>query len=148
MKSVTQFVSVLFHTKDQHEMSRKNHKCSICAKIFFNKHGLKLHMDTHSGNKPFKCTFCDMSMTLEHNLKKHIYRVHIGYKKTSCKICNKQLSPESLKEHMNSHTGTYCCNICSQRFNNWGTFNRHKVPHNKSKSDFECLLDMIASYNG
>ncbi|KAK7054576.1 hypothetical protein SK128_011936, partial [Halocaridina rubra] len=47
--------------------------CPICLKDFLYPSAMALHMRTHTGEKPFSCTFphCDYKSTRKGNLKRH-----------------------------------------------------------------------------
>jgi hypothetical protein len=55
----------------------KMHTCSICQKSFPRPSGLRTHMNSHSGDKPYKCPVpsCAKSFTVRSNAKRHI-RTH------------------------------------------------------------------------
>ncbi|KAK5642149.1 hypothetical protein RI129_008316 [Pyrocoelia pectoralis] len=52
--------------------------CSRCGKLFQNKSNLKIHMLTHSGIKPFRCTegSCNAAFTTKQCLQFHYKKVH------------------------------------------------------------------------
>ncbi|GAB6029798.1 hypothetical protein CHUAL_005512 [Chamberlinius hualienensis] len=64
------------HQKDQNIAAT----CDRCGKTFQNKSNLKIHMLTHSGVKPFKCTEngCFAAFTTKQCLQFHYKKVH-GY---------------------------------------------------------------------
>ncbi|KZT25762.1 hypothetical protein NEOLEDRAFT_1092293 [Neolentinus lepideus HHB14362 ss-1] len=53
------------------------HECHICHKVFPRPSGLSTHMNSHSGDKPFKCPIptCDKHFTVRSNAKRHL-RTH------------------------------------------------------------------------
>mmetsp|Transcript_6247 Transcript_6247/g.7056 ORF Transcript_6247/g.7056 Transcript_6247/m.7056 type:complete len:161 (+) Transcript_6247:368-850(+) len=65
-------------------------KCSYddCLKVFANAYNLKRHqISSHiNASKPFKCSKCDKSFSLEQYLKEHETK-HTGIKKYQCRYC-------------------------------------------------------------
>ncbi|XP_077368941.1 zinc finger protein 217 isoform X2 [Festucalex cinctus] len=57
--------------------SRSKH-CSYCGKSFRTTYYLTVHLRTHTGEKPYKCMYCDYAATQRTSLKYHLERRHKG----------------------------------------------------------------------
>ncbi|KAJ3936979.1 MAG: hypothetical protein NXY57DRAFT_34367 [Lentinula lateritia] len=58
--------------------SRTQHKCSYCDKEFSRPSGLKIHITTHTGEKPYVCPEegCHRSFSVRSNMRRHVRIVH------------------------------------------------------------------------
>lgn len=54
----------------------KKHTCPFCGKAFAQSFNLKLHVNTHTGERPYKCDQCPKSFTQRSNLNVHINKSH------------------------------------------------------------------------
>lgn len=54
----------------------KKHTCPYCGKAFAQSFNLKLHVNTHTGERPYKCNQCPKSFTQRSNLNVHINKSH------------------------------------------------------------------------
>lgn len=50
--------------------------CTWCNKICDKKFALEAHERTHTGDRPYKCNFCEASFTQTGNLNRHLRTIH------------------------------------------------------------------------
>eukprot|EP00106_Octopus_bimaculoides_P016205 XP_014783647.1 PREDICTED: PR domain zinc finger protein 14-like [Octopus bimaculoides] len=81
------------------------YKCVYCNKAFTASSILRTHIRQHSGEKPFKCKHCGKAFASHAAHDSHVRRTHAKEKVCMCTICGKTFSqPYELKFHMNVHT--------------------------------------------
>jgi hypothetical protein len=55
------------------DLSKKMmHHCQICNRGFLNKSNIKVHLRTHTGEKPFGCEHCSKAFRQKAHLLKHM----------------------------------------------------------------------------
>ena len=123
----------------------KYKECDICHKQFMGS--MTMHLRTHSGEKPFKCTYCQQQFSIGGNLRNHIKRVHLLSKINECEqciICTKNIYVRHMESHMLFHSGSrpYQCNECGKSFTIRDRLTIHRKNIHKKESDFikTCLI--------
>ncbi|KAF9264023.1 hypothetical protein L218DRAFT_863837 [Marasmius fiardii PR-910] len=66
-------------TSTDKESSEKKHMCPTCSKRFSRPSSLRIHVNTHTGETPFRCPFpgCGREFNVNSNMRRH-YRNHAG----------------------------------------------------------------------
>ena len=58
---------------------KKQFKCNVCGKGFFQMGNLQIHIRVHIGENPYSCTVCKKMFSIQGNLNEHL-RIHTGEK--------------------------------------------------------------------
>jgi KRAB domain-containing zinc finger protein len=108
----------------------KPYKCQHCSETFINKVVLDRHMRFHGGiARVFKCEFCPKELSSDTSLKSHIQRVH----RTSaqCELC-KEIFPtrDHMKDHLNAFHEPSICQYCNKSFALPRYLKMHEKLHN------------------
>lgn len=117
--------------------------CDICGKTFGHRRMLQSHLKRHDPSKWDKCKICDKSFP--DGLKRHM-RTHSGERPFTCDQCGASYTQSfALKIHKASHDNSgdeYYCDICSngKAFYNRFKFKYHVRSHFLEKTMRTCEI--------
>lgn len=110
--------NLLRHIQRSHGKQKvRNIPCEQCAKMFYTKWQLKVHMNFHI-NKKHECSHCDYSTVYPQALKTHL-KIHSKQYSCMCDLCGKGFMNKcALKNHMGrEHFGVVVtCSVCQKKF--------------------------------
>ena len=97
------------HAQDNEDSQRTHYKCRFCNYVTTTQYGsrLKLHLFSHTGEKPEMCKDCGQTFKTPNNLRNH-ERTHSNLLNYKCEYCSKKFNqPGGLYYHKkNQHKET------------------------------------------
>ena len=111
------------------------YKCQFCDRGFRDRSTRRKHERTHTGEKPYPCTICDRAFSQLRLLRNHI-RTHTGERPYACELCPLSFAKScNLKYHMRVHTKEkpYSCSLCKRSFTQSGTYHKHMRRHTEAE---------------
>ncbi|XP_065081078.1 zinc finger protein 271-like isoform X2 [Ochlerotatus camptorhynchus] len=121
----------------------KNFTCEICSKSFKYNVQLRIHMRTHSGERPHTCEICHRGFSQLSNLRSH-RKVHSKVKPYKCQLCLKSFT---MLDNLTAHSlkcikDKYRCTLCAKSFAKEGNLISHLQCHSEGvmEKNFKCEM--------
>ena len=118
--------------------------CTLCNKTFAHNSGYKNHMRTHSNERPYVCTICDIGFKEKYHLKKHNLFIHSTELPEKCRYCGKRFKDSTAvraHERIHSDERPFACRRCTKTFKTSECLWHHE---HRSKTCGQALGDIIA----
>ncbi|KAK5895181.1 hypothetical protein CesoFtcFv8_011797 [Champsocephalus esox] len=122
----------------------QTYTCVTCSSTFNGKVELRLHVVSHTGNMPHKCSSCPEQFMHKKNLTIHMMKVHGHPKPHACSQCPKTfLTRTELRVHEAAkHRGEkpFVCEECGHRASSRNGLQMHIKAIHRNERPFVCAL--------
>lgn len=130
------------HIASQHAPGPEIYVCNVCEKAFPIKERLRLHLRTHTGDRPYSCKLCPKEFARGGQLVQHM-RTHTGSRPFVCPECKAAFTcAANLKFHIKRHQEVrdYVCDVCGKSFFRRDALKKHLNCFHKNVKAFHCNI--------
>ncbi|XP_033163656.1 transcription factor Ouib [Drosophila mauritiana] len=115
--------------------------CDQCGGVFKSSTYLKLHLQRHTGHKPFACDICQAKYYTDNEMRRHRI-LHTDARPYACRFCSKTYRGCSSKVvHERTHTNErpFQCQHCDMAFTSTSTRQKHEMLHTNQRK-YHCEI--------
>lgn len=133
------------HIAEVHDKAKK-FKCSHCEYTSTRKEQLKMHMRSHTGDKPYACDTCNYRSS-DHNALRRHKKQHSKEHVYKCKHCpytaiqSTVFTSHMISKHPDVENGIHQCNYCPFKTVNKDKYVLHLSTHS-NKDGIQLLMEM------
>ena len=128
----------MYRTHERRAPTRPRVKCSTCGATFVDKFRLRVHMNLHTGERPYACVTCAATFASPSMLWRHERVEHASADcRFPCDVCGRVFVFRSqLKRHLLAHAGDkHKCHVCHKTFASESYLCQHMTTHH----DVTCV---------
>ncbi|XP_020792850.2 zinc finger protein 154-like isoform X2 [Boleophthalmus pectinirostris] len=132
---------LLQHQRSEHADKPSGFLCTECGRTFNSHSNLRIHLNVHTGARPYSCSDCGKSFSQSGALKIH-RRIHTGERPYACGFCGRGFPHlAGVRAHQRTHTGEkpYRCVHCGKCFTQSGALKIHTRIHTGERP-FACKI--------
>lgn len=114
--------------------------CPDCSKVFHDTWKYKVHMRSHTGVKPFGCSYCQFYATSKMTVRDHIHRRHKDAENPRILLRTVGIDGTVSHVELNMPQREFKCDHCEEVFKDNYHMKAHKKKMHTNQAPFSCVV--------